>query len=952
MSRHSATRVPGRLGVLLRQFRSDPWPTLLLALLVALLAAATTLWPRYILDMNSRQVPYQVSALSAQQRDLLANWGSTMVPQPGRTYTSAEDTWGPVLEGLERTRTEQPEPLRSMMGPGDLFIDLGKNDTLYQPPEGTDYAKVAFQERVDPLLEEHVDLVSGQWPEMVLNPSPQLPAEAIPEGTASGSIQVALLDEAAERLNLEPGDSFALQPGDELAKYQLTGTFSPKDPEDPRWAHMPNSTTVGELYSGDQGLIAYVTAYLPSANPGSTGPITNNAMKLFYPIDAEDVAGDEIDQVTAQLIRLTATQQDIRLPATEEEYNTQFNSPDVNLSTPPIQVTFGTESLSTFESLSQQQRATVSILAVVAAGPIGVALAVLALASRLIVSRRQPALALAAARGGSPAQVRGSIALEGLAVAIPAAVAGHYAANLVALPNSGWTEWLPVALMALAPPVLLAMTASTATRTSRRDLSSRGAGRVRVLVEVVVLALAGLAIWRLFDRGLTGVTQAAVIDAPAGADAATQAPAVAVDTGVDLLMAATPVLLALAACVITLRLYPIPVHALMGLFRRRRGLTNFLGAARAVRDPAGGVLPALAVILGVSVAVLSSVLAATINTGAETAAWDTAGADVRMSGPSWDDEDAETVRALDGVEEVALIRANSNTVDITGDITARALQVYVVDSTLPQVWADTPLPALPQALFDTADGTTRVLSGGGFTAGSGSGVLDSFGPVEVIGHVDSLPGVRTRGNFVVVDRAAWEAGGGGDFSGQVMLVAADDPGNLEPLTEALSTAIPNALAQTPKEQLDVFRAAPVTGSMSWLLGAAVIATTVLTVLAVLFVQLMGAAGRTTLFAVLRTLGLSQRQARGLTAWELGPLVAMAFAVGAALGVLVPWLLLKAIDLTGMTGGTSQPILAIDWVALGPVVIGILVVVALAIGVSATLSGRADLVRTLRGGEDR
>ena len=204
MSRHGRVRVPGRGRVLVRQFLADPWPSLLLGLLVALVACAATLWPRYILDMNSRQVPYQVGALSAQQRDLSTTWNSTITPQPDREYTSAEDTWGPVREGLEAVRQAQPEPLRSLIQPGDFYINLGQNDIGVRPPEGTDYSMVYFQQRVDPQLEEHVDLVSGEWPEVVLNASPQLPAEEIAPGTASGPVQVLLLEEAANRYVTDP----------------------------------------------------------------------------------------------------------------------------------------------------------------------------------------------------------------------------------------------------------------------------------------------------------------------------------------------------------------------------------------------------------------------------------------------------------------------------------------------------------------------------------------------------------------------------------------------------------------------------------------------------------------------------------------------------------------------------------------------------------------------------
>lgn len=945
MSRHSAVRVPGRLGPARRQFAADPWGSLLLGLLVALVTGAATVWPRFILDMNSDQVPHQINALSATQRDLSAHWGAALVPMADRTYDSAEDTWGPVLDGMEDARQAQPEPLRSMLQEGEFYIDLGRNDTAFPPPEGTDYSTVFVQQRLDPLLEEHVELVSGEWPQVVINPSPQLPEEAIGEGHARGPMQVVILDEAAQELNLSAGDDFH--------DFHISGTYTPTDPDHPRWQHQTNSQEMGSIFSGDAGLLAYLSAYLSPASPGSTGAITNNAMHLYYPMDGSAVRGDQVNAVTAQLIGMTSTQQDLRLPDSEEGFNTNFNDPNVNLAEPPIQVTFGTEVLSEFQALANQQRATASILAVVVAGPVGVALAVFALAARLIVSRRQPTLALASARGGSPMQVRGLMGLEGLLVGGVGALAGYVGAALINPTSSGWTEWVPVVLLGLAPAVLLAGTASTASRSTRSDLGRRG-GRLRFLVEGISLGLAALAVWRLFDRGLTGVSST-----PEEAEGADAPVAVQVDTGVDLLMSATPVLLALAACVLTLRLYPIPVRALMGLFRRRRGLTHFLGAARAVRDPAGGVIPALAVILGVSVAVMSTVLVATINHGAESAVWRSAGADVRMSGPSWSDDVVEELRGTEGVTEVATIRAVGRSMDFqpaqategAGDPAQRGLTVYVVDSTLQQVQEGTPLDHLPEDLYQPGS-PTPVLTGGGFADDSGTGSLSSVGEVEIVGHVDALPGVRTTPAFLVVDRAQWEAAGGSVGAGEVLLASVEDSAETTEVAEALNEVVPNALAETPQTRLDSFNASPVNGTMVSFLLAAVLVTAALTVLAVLFVQLMGAASRTSLFAVLRTLGLRQRQARALTAWELTPLVVMAVLVGAVLGFVIPWLLLQAINLTGLTGGTVQPALSVDWMALGLVLLAVLGSVAIAIAVSAATSGRADLTTQLRAGEER
>src|SRR5690606_23045854 len=140
----------------------------------------------------------------------------------------------------------------------------------------------------------------------------------------------------------------------------------------------------------------------------------------------------------------------------------------------------------------------------------------------------------------------------------------------------------------------------------RTDLSGRSASRWRWVLEVAVLALAAVSTWRLLDRGSRG-------------DAAT-------DSGIDLLAAATPVLLALAACVLALRLCPLPLAALTATLRGRATLTPFLGAARALRDPSGGLVPALAVVLGTTIALVSAVLLSTVTRGAEVAAWESNGA--------------------------------------------------------------------------------------------------------------------------------------------------------------------------------------------------------------------------------------------------------------------------------------------------------------------------------------
>lgn len=129
-------------------------------------------------------------------------------------------------------------------------------------------------------------------------------------------------------------------------------------------------------------------------------------------------------------------------------------------------------------------------------------------------------------------------------------------------------------------------------------------------------------------------------------------------------------------------------------------------------------------------------------------------------------------------------------------------------------------------------------------------------------------------------------------------------------------------------------------------------TTALTVLAILLVQAIASPSRIRLLAVLRILGSGRRQARALTGWELAPMLTVAFVVGGLLGVAVPWLLLRAVALNGLTGSATQPDLSVDPLTLGPVILGVLLTIILAVIVSAAVASRTNLAQQLRLGEER
>ena len=71
--------------------------------------------------------------------------------------------------------------------------------------------------------------------------------------------------------------------------------------------------------------------------------------------------------------------------------------------------------------------------------------------------------------------------------------------------------------------------------------------------------------------------------------------------------------------------------ACSGCCARRRGSAGVLGAARAIRDPALGFAAALALVVGISIVVFSTVMATTIRAGLVQGAHDEVGADIQVT---------------------------------------------------------------------------------------------------------------------------------------------------------------------------------------------------------------------------------------------------------------------------------------------------------------------------------
>jgi putative ABC transport system permease protein len=138
---------------------------------------------------------------------------------------------------------------------------------------------------------------------------------------------------------------------------------------------------------------------------------------------------------------------------------------------------------------------------------------------------------------------------------------------------------------------------------------------------------------------------------------------------------------------------------------------------------------------------------------------------------------------------------------------------------------------------------------------------------------------------------------------------------------------------TASELRDARSPAIATLETAFLLAA--LASLLLTMMTIVVASVSAAAARNRLIGVLRVLGMSTRQVRGVLAWELGPLAVTAVLVGTALGLVLPVIVTGVLDLRPFLGGAAQPGPVVEplWVVAAIGVFCLTVVVAGTIAVS-------------------
>ena len=899
MTRRSRIGTP---GLLLRHLASDVTASVLVAVLVFVTVLVFAIAPRALAHLGNDELRYELARISPVARDLLASGFLAQRP-PSEPRDSAADILGPSDSVLEGIPEKLPPVLSSIVGPPSWTLTTVARSATPQVSRSSALPVLALVIDLDWL--DRVEFVDGAAPAPWSgNELDEL------DTTTRPPIDVALSTATAEMLELEVGDVFDYTP----APLRLSGVYEVLDGDDAYWQHVP-ALREGVLRVSDFRLVVQASAYIdPESSVGLYETVNNGRVYAWYPVSGDNLDYADVPQLLREVDSTLAVGASLS-SSSPLAYQTGF----------PVAVQ---ETVSRVTSVS-------ALLALAASGPIGVVLAVFSLGVQSVIERRRAALALASARGAGSWSLRGAMLLEGLIISLPAAALAIWLAGILLPARIGTAAVVLPALLALAPPVLLVATTSpTSVRGVRTDTRLRSGSRRRWVIEAAVIGLAGLSLFLLARRGLVASSEA---------------------VGIDPLLAATPLLLSVSVCLLVLRLYPVPLLGLLKTMRRRRGATGLLGAARAVRQPALGFSAALALVVGISVAVFSVVMSTTIASALEAATTQEVGADLRVEAARLGPEVVADVEAVPGVLAVAGTQLAPN----------RSLDA-AVDADVNVILADTDAlrvvrPDLPLGLSEEVGGRIPVLVSDDLVDRfpNGDATLEEQAATTV-GSIPTswLPGLTER--WVLVDAAFAEQVTGADFSIGDLLVAVD-PG-VDPATVASAITEVVAEAQTDDNRANVrvfdrttqladARSAPTIAGLELALALAALGALLLSVLTVVLASVTAAASRHRILGVMRTLGMSPRQVGGLILWELGPVAVTAVLAGTALGLVLPWIVTGALDLRPFVGGTEPPLPAVVPLAVAVTAAGFILVVALSGAIAVAIGRRLDPSSILRMGAE-
>ena len=435
---------------------------------------------------------------------------------------------------------------------------------------------------------------------------------------------------------------------------------------------------------------------------------------------------------------------------------------------------------------------------------VGIVIYYIAIVSSMLVERQAEEIGVYRSRGASTAQLVGLYLMEGIVIAIPAAVAAPWLASRV-VAALGLTPTfqvmtggalLPVIISpaayllgaggALLALIAMLLPASVAARRGIVDVKAQQArppGRSLIQRYYFDVAAAGFAAFLLWQLGRRGT----VFDPDAVGGWSS-----------DPMLLLSPFVFTLAVAGLVLRLYPPLLRWTAALLSTAGGTAVALGLRRAARAPATYARLLLLLVMAISVGTFAASYGPTVDRSHGDRIRYEAGADFRGSPTivalSTAESDIADVRALDGVRDAALAHQGS-----IRTATGLAIPLLGVDAerAASLLWfrgdfAEEPLAALMRRLQSV------VPSGGGVEL-----------PTDATSITVAVHGQKSRGRTLLWVRLRDGGGqyvnvrlGAPDFEGWRTMEAALPPDAVAPITftgllitdeQGAGTATPGAI---------------------------------------------------------------------------------------------------------------------------------------------------------------
>ena len=844
--------------------------------------------------------PNGISLNSPQQQDLTPDSLAASVSELGRGLAAlrlplAPGAWAGVTTKLLSSSLAAPPPGGA---PGEVPVSL----------------EVAYR---DPLA-GHAQVVAG----------------SLGKPVPSGAVGVAATAQTAAMFGLHPGSSLALSTPSGQTTLVVTAIVRERDAGSAFWTLDP-AVAVPSLNIPPRGSPYWAGGVF--ADPGQLAAVQaafggfGMTLNWLFPLTVGGVTADQAQGLYDDLNQATSA-----IPALTGHLQPAAGT--IAVTSPLI------ADLSAFLA-TQSAVQTVLLLLFVSLAVTGAA--VIALAGRMVVARRDGELGTLRARGGSVRQLGAVTGRGALIAALPGALCGAGLAVVLvpggtAVPPLGW--WLAGAVVAAAlagPPLIAAWRhrrpgqAVNPALILGAETSPRRMPWRRLVAEVTACAacVAGLVV--LHDQGVA-----------AG--------------GSNLYLSAAPVLVAVPVVLIMLRLYPLAVRGLLALSARGTGATGFVALSGAARPAA--VLPAFALVLALGLASFAGMVNDGIGRGEAAAAWQSTGADaVIEAGPRSGPVGSAVMReiaAVPGVRQATAIWATSWQTSGGQPVTVLAVD----PAGYAALTAGTPFPSFPAGRLGRGPGgagavgavgaPVPVLASPSAAAALGRAAVQLFsvapmGPftVRVAGTLSATPALPGGGAFAVM---ALRTLPGPDGRPAPNLVLVNGPGiDQARLSAVVSRAIPGGTITFRSAVLASLTDSPLPHGGAVIITLSIAAAAAFGLFIVLLGLALGSEQRELTLARLTVMG-HERDTRLVMA-EGMPAVLAAVAAGAVCAVVLPRLIGPSIDLSAFTGAGAPVPLEPGVLALGLPAAIIVVLAAAALAAEARTLRRRGVTGLLRAG---